>query len=136
MTESTPLEVHGPSSIADPPIIADLGGDAKLNRGGVSWSIFEGGRDPYVILMTIYIFIPYVSATMVGDPVRGQGLIAQFQQYAGWIVMATAPFLGASVDKLGPRKRWLGLSVICMIPLIFSLWWAKLPDGRAGFPSS
>ena len=127
MTESTPLEVHGPSSIADPPIIADLGGDAKLNRGGVSWSIFEGGRDPYVILMTIYIFMPYVSATMVGDPVRGQELISRFQQYAGWIVMATAPFLGASIDKLGPRKRWLGLSVICMIPLIFSLWWAK-PD--------
>ena len=127
MSESTPLEVHGPSSVVDPPIISELSGSAKLNRGGIAWSIFEGGRDPYVILMTIYIFMPYVSATMVGDPVRGQELISQFQQYAGWIVMATAPFLGASIDKLGPRKRWLALAVTCMIPLIFSLWWAK-PD--------
>ncbi len=107
--------------------VAELGGDGKLSRGALAWSIFEGGRDPYVILMTIYIFMPYVSATMVGDPVRGQGLIAQFQQYAGWIVMATAPFLGASVDKLGPRKGWLALVVTGMVPLIAALWLAK-PD--------
>ena len=112
---------------ADVPMSAVLGGDARLNRGGISWAVFEGGRDPYVILMTIYIFMPYVSASMVGDPVRGQGLIAQFQQYAGWIVMATAPFLGASVDKLGPRKGWLALVVTMMVPLIAALWLAK-PD--------
>jgi MFS transporter, UMF1 family len=113
---------------ADAPMAAELGGDAKLNRGGVSWAIFEGGRDPYVILITIYIFMPYVAASMVGDPVRGQELISRFQQYAGWIVMATAPFLGASIDKLGPRKGWLALVVTGMVPLIAALWLAK-PDG-------
>jgi UMF1 family MFS transporter len=111
-------------------VISALGRDAKLNRGGIAWSIFEGGRDPYVILMTIYIFMPYVAATMIGDPVRGQEVISRWQQYAGWIVMATAPFLGASVDKLGPRKGWLGLIVAAMIPMITALWWAK-PDGSA-----
>ena len=128
MTESTSLEAHGPSSVVDPPIVSEIGGDAKLNRGGVAWSIFEGGRDPYVILMTIYIFMPYVATTMVGDPVKGQALISDFQRNAGWIVMATAPFLGASIDKLGPRKPWLAPLVIFMIPLIASLWFAK-PDG-------
>jgi UMF1 family MFS transporter len=128
LTESTPLEVHGPSSVVDPPMISEFGGSGKLDRGAISWSIFEGGRDPYVILITIYVFMPYVSASMVGDPVRGQELISQFQQYTGWIVMASAPFLGASIDKLGPRKRWLAAVVIGMVPLIFSLWFAK-PDG-------
>jgi UMF1 family MFS transporter len=127
LTESTSLEAKGPASVIDPPIASEIGGDAKLNRGGVAWSIFEGGRDPYVILMTIYIFMPYVSAVMIGDPVRGQETISRYQQYAGWIVMATAPFLGASIDKLGPRKPWLGLIVAAMAPLIFALWWAK-PD--------
>jgi UMF1 family MFS transporter len=108
-------------------MISEVGGDGKLSKGAISWSIFEGGRDPYVILMTIYIFMPYVSASMVGDPVKGQAIIANFQQYAGWIVMATAPFLGASIDKLGPRKGWLAAAVVAMVPLIFSLWWAK-PD--------
>lgn len=31
-----------------------LPADGRLNRGGVAWSIFEGGRDPFVILITIY----------------------------------------------------------------------------------
>ncbi|MFL5054293.1 MAG: MFS transporter, partial [Microvirga sp.] len=127
VTESASLEAHGPSSVADPPMISELGGDAKLNRGGVAWSIFEGGRDPFVILVTIYIFMPYVSATLVGDPVRGQELISRWQQYAGWAVMATAPFLGASVDKLGPRKGWLAVCVAGMVPMIAAMWWAK-PD--------
>ena len=108
-------------------MISEVGGDGKLSKGAIAWSVFEGGRDPYVILMTIYIFMPYVSASMVGDPVKGQAIIANFQQYAGWIVMATAPFLGASIDKLGPRKGWLAAAVVAMVPLIFSLWWAK-PD--------
>lgn len=102
-------------------------GHDQLERGAISWAIFEGGRDPYIILMTIYIFMPYVAATMVGDPVRGQELISRFQQYAGWLVMATAPFLGASIDKLGPRKRWLAGIVAAMTPLIALLWWAR-PD--------
>jgi UMF1 family MFS transporter len=127
VTESSSLETHGPSSVVDPPIVSELGGDRKLTRGGVSWAIFEGGRDPYVILMTIYIFMPYVASVMVGDPVRGQEVISRWQQYAGWIVMVTAPFLGASIDKLGPRKLWLGLVVAAMAPMIASLWWAR-PD--------
>ncbi len=101
--------------------------DAPLNRGGLSWAIFEGGRDPYVILVTIYIFMPYVAATLVGDPVQGQELISRWNQFAGWAVMATAPFLGASVDQLGRRKGWLAIIVGLMLPAILSLWWAK-PD--------
>ena len=101
--------------------------DEPLNRGGLSWAIFEGGRDPYVILVTIYIFMPYVAATLVGDPVQGQELISRWNQFAGWAVMATAPFLGASVDQLGRRKGWLAIVVGLMLPAILSLWWAK-PD--------
>jgi len=102
--------------------------DGRLDRGGLAWSIFEGGRDPFVILITIYIFMPYVAASMVGDPVKGQEIISHAQQLAGWTVMATAPFIGASIDKLGRRKGWLGLIVGLMIPLCAALWWAK-PDG-------
>lgn len=130
MLEPTALEAHGPSSVVDPPVIATVGGDGKLSKGAVAWSVFQGGRDPYVILMTIYIFMPYVASVMVGDPVKGQEVISRWQQYAGWIVMATAPFLGASIDKLGRRKGWLALAVGLMTPLIAALWWAR-PDGSA-----
>ncbi|HET6970371.1 MAG TPA: MFS transporter, partial [Phenylobacterium sp.] len=129
MTEPA-IDTHGPSAVIDPPIVAAAGGDGPLNRGGVAWSVFQGGRDPFIILITIYIFMPYVAAVLVGDPVRGQALISRVDQFIGWTVMATAPFLGASIDKLGPRKGWLGLVVGLMVPLIAALWWAK--PGGAG----
>jgi UMF1 family MFS transporter len=114
---------------------ADVPG-ARLNRGAISWSIFEGARDPYVILIIIYIFMPYVGSVMVGwpksNPTAGQEVISQWSQYSGWATMATAPFLGASIDQMGRRKGWLALAVFLMIPLMFALWWAK-PDG-SGLP--
>ncbi len=129
MSDPIVPEVLGPASVVAEPVVAgDHEGRGHLDRGAVAWSVFEGGRDPYVILITIYIFMPYVSATMVGDPVRGQELIARYAQYAGWIVMLTGPLLGAALDKLGPRKPGLGLIVTMMVPLIALLWWAK-PDG-------
>jgi UMF1 family MFS transporter len=128
LTESPSIEIRAPADVVDPPTVGTIGGDAKLNRGGVAWAIFEGGRDPFIILVTIYIFMPYVASALVGDPVRGQELISRWDQYIGWTVMATAPFLGASVDKLGPRKGWLGLVVGLMVPMIAALWWAK-PNG-------
>ncbi len=104
--------------------------EAPLTGGAICWSLFEGVRNPYVILITIYIFMPYVAATVIGDPIRGQEEISRWSQYAGWAVMLTAPLLGASIDNLGRRKPWLALIVAVMVPLIAALWYAK-PD-RAG----
>jgi UMF1 family MFS transporter len=41
--------------------------------------------------------------------------------------MLTAPLLGASIDRLGPRKPMLAVIVTAMVPLIAALWWAR-PD--------
>lgn len=119
------VEASGAGAVADLPIDAEIMGDGRLRRGGVAWSLFEGARNPYVILITIYIFMPYVAGVMVGDPVRGQEVISQWSQYAGWAVMLTAPLLGASIDQLGPRKGWLALIVCLMVPMMVALWWAK-----------
>lgn len=102
---------------------------SRLSLGAASWSLFEGARDPYVILVTIYIFMPYFAAVVVGDPVKGQEAVAAYGQYSGWIVMATAPFLGASIDKIGRRKGWLALVSALMVPLMWSLWFAT-PDHK------
>lgn len=128
MSELRPLDADGPAAIIEPPMIAMVGGDGKLTCGGVAWSIFEGGRDPFIILVTIYIFMPYVASVLVGDPVRGQATISSWDQIIGWVVVVTAPFLGASIDKLGPRKPWLGLIVGLMVPMIAALWFAR-PGG-------
>jgi UMF1 family MFS transporter len=128
VSEFKPLDADGPAAIVEPPIITALGGDEKLSRGGYAWSIHQGGRDPFIILVTIYIFMPYVASVLVGDPVRGQATISSWDQVIGWVVVFTAPFLGASIDKLGPRKPWLGMIVGLMVPLIAALWFAR-PGG-------
>jgi len=128
VSDVKPLDADGPSEILQRPTIGEVGGDGKLTAGGIAWSVFEGGRDPFIILVTIYIFMPYVATVLVGDPVRGQATISSWDQIIGWVVVVTAPFLGASIDKLGPRKPWLGLIVGLMVPMIAALWFAR-PGG-------
>jgi UMF1 family MFS transporter len=128
VNEIKPLDADGPAAVIEPPMLAALGGDGKLKAGGYAWSIHQGGRDPFIILVTIYIYMPYVASVLVGDPVRGQATISSWDQLIGWIVVFTAPFLGASIDKLGPRKPWLGLIVGLMVPMIGALWFGR-PGG-------
>lgn len=109
------------------PAVPAAGGSARLGRSGWSWAIFEGVRTPYVILVTIYIFAPYFATVMVGDGVRGQALLARVTTLYGLASAFTAPFLGASVDRLGPRKPLLAAVTAIQIALIGSLWFAR-PD--------
>ncbi|HEY2750247.1 MFS transporter [Phenylobacterium sp.] len=100
----------------------------RMSLSGWSWAIFEGGRDPYLILVSVYIFMPYFTSVIVGDPVRGQAMVANFAKGAGVIVALTVPLLGSLVDRLGGRKPLLLLVTAVSVPLIASLWWAR-PDG-------
>jgi MFS transporter, UMF1 family len=106
---------------------------AKIDGSGLSWAIFEGGRNPYVILCTIYILAPYIATTVFTDPVQGQAAIASWHKYGGFVVALTAPLLGSIADKLGHRKPALFLVTATMVACIFSLWWA-LPAGQGGLP--
>ena len=99
-----------------------------LGAAAWAWAAFQGGRDPYIILVTIYIFVPYLVTSVVADPVHGQSVVAGGAKYAGWVVALTAPLLGAAVDRMGRRKPWLAATVALMLPLMIALWWAK-PGG-------
>jgi len=67
---------------------------------------------------------------MIGDPVLGQTLFARYGFAAGLVGAVTVPFLGASLDRMGPRKPWIAACILISLPLLVSLWWAK-PD-RSG----
>ena len=101
-------------------------------RSGMSgsaraWAAFQGGRDPYITLISIYIFMPYVATVLIGDAVKGQALVAGFALLGGLIAALTAPFLGAAADRMGRRKPALAVLSVMFAPLVFALWWAK-PD--------
>jgi MFS transporter, UMF1 family len=104
---------------------------AGLPRSAWAWAGFEGFRNPAVVLITIYVFMPYYVASVAGTPVEGQALVARAGQIAGWAVALTAPLLGVVVDRLGPRKPALTMTVLAMVPLYFAMWFVTR-DGPIG----
>nr|MCU0882992.1 MFS transporter [Hyphomonadaceae bacterium] len=96
------------------------------------WSLYQGGRDPYVVLVTIYIFIPYVAATVIGDAARGQTLVAQWSLIGGLITAFTAPAIGAIADRLGRKKPILALVTLGLAGLIACLWFVAPPGSGGG----
>ncbi len=108
---------------------------ARLDRASWSWALFQGARDPYFVLITIYVFAPYFVRDVIGDPVRGQVLVAAASKYAGWLVLLTVPVMGAAVDRMGPRKPWLAGTVVLMVPMLAALWWVT-PTGGLGVPAA
>ena len=97
-------------------------------RAANAWAFAQATRDPYVILIAIYIFAPYFVTRVVGDPVAGQTLVAGAAKWGGWIVVLTAPLFGAAIDRLGPRKPWLA-GVVMLMALCNALLWFAQPGG-------
>lgn len=108
------------------------GRPAASPLGYNSWAVFEWARNPYVILVTIYIFAPYFSTTVVGDPVKGQSLLGFTNALSGAMIALMAPLLGAIADKSGRRKPWIFVFVLVMVPAIFALWFAEKDGGGIG----
>ena len=105
--------------------------DTAFSRGELSWALFEWARTPYVILITIYIFSPYFTNVVVGDPVEGQSIWGYTNGIAGFFIAVFAPLFGAIADKGGSRKPWIAAFVGIMAPCMFLLWWA-LPGADGG----
>ncbi|MDP4598363.1 MAG: MFS transporter [Pseudomonadales bacterium] len=101
------------------------GTPAATPLGYLSWTFGQGARDPYYIMVIIYIFLPYFSNTVVGDPVQGQTLIGYLNATAGVILALTAPFLGAIADKNGRRKPWIAATVLVMSAGALALWYVR-----------
>ncbi len=77
-----------------------------------------------MLLGTIYVFTPYLSNVVIGDPVRGQSIIAGWHATSGLIIALTAPFLGAATDRMGRRKPLLGVATAALAGSIALMWWA------------
>src|SRR3546814_4790181 len=71
---------------------------SRLDRAGLGWALFEGGRIPYVVMLGV-VFMPYFAQTVVGDVVAGQAEVANFAKYAGFAAACTAPLLRSEEHK-------------------------------------
>ena len=110
-------------------VVSLAGTPAASPLGYFSWTFGQGARDPYYSMVIIYIFYPYFSNHVVGDPVQGQALIGYITAAAGFMLAIIAPFLGAIADKDGRRKPWLVGTVAVMTLGAFCLWFVE-PAGQ------
>ena len=94
-------------------------------RGALPWALYEAGRTPYFVLVNIYVFAPYFTGVVVGDPVRGQTLWGLITAAAALVVAVTAPLLGAAADAGGRRKPWLLLMTALALAAMSLLWFAR-----------
>jgi UMF1 family MFS transporter len=117
--------VPGLEAMADATAVPTRQDGVRLNLGAISWSLYQGARDPYVTLIVVYVFFPYFATSVVSDAVKGQTLVANLATFCGLCVALTAPLLGASIDKIGRRKPLLLLMTALMVPMLVSLWWIK-----------
>lgn len=101
----------------------------RSSPGLLGWVLFEWARNPYVLVITIYIYATYFTRDIVGDPVRGQALWAAIQGYAGIGVAVLAPFLGAIADAGGRRKPWVAVFAVLLAMSTAALWFGE-PAGR------
>lgn len=112
--------------------ISAAGRRSASRAGRLAWALFEGARNPHVLLITIYIFAPYFALHLVGDGVRGQAIWSNVHTVAGIIIALTAPILGAIADAGGRRKPWLALFWLLLAAASAALWFAKPDD--SGLP--
>ncbi|WP_341703069.1 MFS transporter [Ferrovibrio sp.] len=73
----------------------------------LSWAFFDWANQPYFTVITTFIFAPYFTSKVIGNPVDGQSLWGFVQAFSAVIVALGAPFLGAIADAGGRRKPWL-----------------------------
>ncbi len=134
------------------PTRAHHGSGGALGKTGFAWAVFEWARNPYYILIVIYIFAPYFARDIIGADLlasgdlaalgpdealktanaQGQATIASVTKWAGLIAALTAPFLGAALDRGGRLKPLLAVFLGAITACSALLWFAQ--PGGTGLP--
>jgi UMF1 family MFS transporter len=71
------------------------------------WAMFDFANSSFTTVMVTTFFSLYFAETIVGDPARGKELWGLTTSIAQFLVIVTAPLLGALADFSGAKKKFL-----------------------------
>ena len=129
---------------------ADKGG--PWDRNGLNWALFEFARNPFYLLVIVYVFAPYLARDVVAGNAlndglfahlpleeqrnaamaHGQAFVAGVTKWAGAAAALSAPVLGAALDRGGKRKPMMVCFLAIITLMAFALWWVQ--PGSEGLP--
>jgi UMF1 family MFS transporter len=92
--------------------------------GQIAWAACDGARNPYNVLVNIFVFAAYFTTVVIPDPVRGQTVWSFVEATGALLVAIGGPILGAIADAGGRRKPWLVGCMVFGAPAMAALWFA------------
>ncbi|GAO56921.1 MFS transporter [Novosphingobium sp. MD-1] len=93
---------------------ASVGTEDK--RGKLAWALYECARNPFYVLINIYVFSAYFANHVIADPVQGQAIWGYILSTAAVFVALSAPVLGTIADAGGRRKPFLAACIAVAVP--------------------
>jgi len=102
-------------------------------RRVAGWMMFDWASQPYNTLLLTFVFAPYFTSAVVGDPVRGQALWGTMLAISGAAIALMAPVLGALADSGGRRMRWIAAFSVLYVAGAAALWFAP-PGAQTLWP--
>lgn len=109
----------------------DIGTGAHPRGQQIAWALYECARNPFYVLINIYVFSAYFANQVVGDPVWGQALWGYILSTAAIFVALSAPLLGVIADAGGRRKPFLMACILVAVPATAVLTFAT-PGMKSG----
>src|SRR5579875_3077813 len=101
--------------------------------GQIAWAACDGARNPYNVLVNIFVFAAYFTTVLIPDRVRGQRVWSFVGAGGAPLVALGGPVLGAIADAGGRRKPWLAACMLFGAPCMAALWFAT-PGMTAHLP--
>jgi len=93
--------------------------------GQFAWALYEWARNPYVIVVTVYIWAPYFASHVAESPAKGQALVSFAHTISGATIAILSPILGAIGDAAGHRKWWISIFTVILALGSSALWLAE-----------
>lgn len=86
------------------------------------WVLFDWAAQPFFSLIQSFGYAPYFVRVIVGDPVAGQAYWGYGTAAAALLIAVLSPTLGAIVDQIGRRKRWIAVTGAVYAACCLLLW--------------
>lgn len=88
------------------------------------WVLADWALQPFHTLIVTFLFAPYFTNAVAGDPVTGQAWWGYAAAIAGIVIAVGGPILGAVADR-GSRKPMVGVAVVVMAIASALMWYAR-----------